>query len=324
MKNFRAFLTKMKAFDLVIIIFFIMLSIVNIAFLDKVKVWDQLIIINLGVISLIMIITYLEEKYNSRLVTIFHYWYIAPLVLLTFKELYFMIHPIRPQDYDWLFIKIDYWIFGANPTEVLQKIAFPLLTEILQIIYGIFYLLPIMLCLFLLRNKERVVFEYAIFSVIYAFYLSYVGYFALPGVGPRFTLHNFNMMNVQLPGLWLTHYLREIVNIGESIPPGTANPAAIVQRDVFPSGHTMITLLVMYLSVKLKSRSKYFFIPVGTLLIFSTVYLWYHYVVDLFGGLVFMTFSVWTGKYIFNWWQRFIGKDEFRYEDIILKDKNDR
>ena len=130
MENFKAFITKMKAFDLVIIIFFIMLSIVNLVFLEKISVWDQLIIINLGVISLIMIITFLEEKYDSKIVTIFHYWYIAPLVLLTFKELYFMIHPLRPQDYDWLFIKIDYWIFGANPTEVLQKIAFPIVNGI--------------------------------------------------------------------------------------------------------------------------------------------------------------------------------------------------
>lgn len=322
MESFRSFIVKLKAFDLVIIIFFIMLSIVNLIFLEEIAVWDQLIIINIGVISLVLIITFLEEKYNSKIVTIFHYWYIAPLVLLTFKELYFMIHPIRPHDFDWLFIKIDYWLFGANPTQVLEKIAFPLLTEILQMIYGIFYLLPIMLCLFLLRNKERVVFEYAIFSIIYGFYLSYIGYFALPGVGPRFTIHDFNLMNIQLPGLWLTNYLRDFVNIGESIPPGTPNPAAIVQRDVFPSGHTMITLLVMYLSVKLKSRSKYFFIPVGTLLIFSTVYLWYHYVIDLFGGLVFMIFSVWSGKYIFNWWQKYIGQEEFHYENIKLKDKN--
>ncbi len=104
-----------------------------------------------------------------------------------------------------------------------------------------------------------------------------------------------------------------MLNAGESIPSGTLNPADVVQRDIFPSGHTMITLIVMYLSVKLKSRSKYFLLPVGTLLIFSTVYLRYHYVVDLIGGLIFMIFSVWSGKYLFNWWQRKVGKEEFEY-----------
>jgi len=76
----------------------------------------------------------------------------------------------------------------------------------------------------------------------------------------------------------------------------------------------MITLIIMYLSVKLKSRSRYFFIPIGTLLIFATVYLWYHYVIDLIAGLAFMIFSIWTGRYIFNWWQRQLGKEEFNYD----------
>jgi membrane-associated phospholipid phosphatase len=102
--------------------------------------------------------------------------------------------------------------------------------------------------------------------------------------------------------------------MGESIPSETANPAEVVQRDVFPSGHTMVTLIVMYLSFKLKSRSRFFFIPVGSLLILATVYLWYHYVIDLIGGLVFMIFSVWSGKYLFNWWQRKTGREEFEFD----------
>jgi membrane-associated phospholipid phosphatase len=227
-----------------------------------------------------------------------------------------MIKPIRGEDYDWLFIKIDYWIFGANPTQVLQKLAFPVLTEILQVIYSIFYLLPIILALVLLRKRKYLALDFAIFSIVYGFFLSYLGYFAFPGIGPRFTLHNFSELDTQLPGLLLTKYLREFVNIGESISASTVNPAEFVQRDVFPSGHTMITLVVMYLSVRLKSRSRYFFLPVGSLLIFATVYLQYHYVIDLVGGLIFMIFSVWSGKYLFNWWRRKTGLEEFQYSKI--------
>jgi membrane-associated phospholipid phosphatase len=53
---------------------------------------------------------------------------------------------------------------------------------------------------------------------------------------------------------------------------------------------------------------------VGSLLIFSTVYLWYHYVIDLIGGLVFMIFAVWSAKFIFNWSMKKIGKPEFDYK----------
>ena len=224
-----------------------------------------------------------------------------------------MVKPIRVYDYDNLFIAIDRWMFGTDPTHLLYKIATPLLTEILQIIYGMFYLLPIILGLVLLRKKKYVEMDFAMFTIIYGFCLSYLGYFMLPGIGPRFTLHNFFTINEELPGLLLTNFLRDLVNSGESIPPGTLNPAEVVQRDIFPSGHTMITLIVIYLSVRLNSRSRYFFVPVGSLLIFSTVYLWYHYVIDLIGGLTFMIFAVWSAKYIFNWWRKHIGKAEFRY-----------
>ena len=174
-------------------------------------------------------------------------------------------------------------------------------------------MLSISLCLSLIRKNRFVATDFSLFSVVYGFFLSYLGYFLLPGIGPRLTLHDFNSVNQALPGLYLTNFLREVVNAGESIPAGTINPADLVQRDVFPSGHTMITLIVIYLSIKLKSRSRYFFIPVGSLLIFSTVYLWYHYVIDLIAGALFMMFAMWSGKYIFNWWRRKIHKEEFEY-----------
>jgi len=314
MKIVKSFLKNLKAFDLVVVVFFIILTLANIIFRNRVEQWSFFVSINFGIIIFAFAIAYLENKHNNSFWRIIHYWYIAPLILFTFKELYFMIKPIRQQDFDNLFIEIDRWIFGTDPTHFLYQYSHPVITEILQIVYGMFYLLPIILGLSLLRRNRYLAMDYAVFSVVYGFYLSYLGYFTLPGVGPRFTLHNFATINEDLPGIFLTYFLREWVNLGESIPSGTPNPAEVVQRDIFPSGHTMVTLIIMYLSVRSRSRSKYFFLPVGTLLIIATVYLWYHYVIDLVAGLMFMIFSVWSGKYVFNWWMRKIGKEEFEYD----------
>lgn len=313
MNEIKSFLKKLKAYDLVVIAFYIFLTILHLIFYDKILNSSGWIVINAGIVSLSFLLAFLEDRYTNRVWRILHYWYIAPLILLTFKELYYMIKPIRGMDYDFLFINIDRFLFGGDPTKFFYHLANPFLTEILQIVYGSFYLLPIILCLSLLRKKRYVATDFALFSVVYGFFLSYLGYFLLPGIGPRFTLHDFNSVNQALPGLYLTNFLREVVNAGESIPAGTINPADLVQRDVFPSGHTMITLIVIYLSIKLKSRSRYFFVPVGSLLIFSTVYLWYHYVIDLIAGALFMMFAMWSGKYIFNWWRRKIHKEEFEY-----------
>ena len=309
----KEYIRHLKAFDLIVVVFYLILTLLHIIFFNEIASWWIWILVNVGIILLAFSLAYLEAKNDNKLWRALHYWYIAPLVLLTFKEIYFMVKPIRTYDFDNLFITIDRWMFGTDPTHWLHQFANPVLTEILQIIYGMFYLLPIILGLSLLRKRRFVAMDFALFTIFYGFCLSYLGYFALPGIGPRFTLHDFSTINEQLPGLWLTNFLRELVNAGESIPSGTPNPAEVVQRDVFPSGHTMITLIVIFLSVKLKSRSKYFFVPVGSLLIFSTVYLWYHYVIDLIGGLAFMIFAVWSAKYIFNWWRKKIHKPEFEY-----------
>jgi membrane-associated phospholipid phosphatase len=39
------------------------------------------------------------------------------------------------------------------------------------------------------------------------------------------------------------------------------------------------------------------------LLIIGTVYLRYHYVVDLLGGVLFFVFTIWSGKKIQSWWK---------------------
>jgi membrane-associated phospholipid phosphatase len=313
MSKFKELVKHLKAFDVVVIAFYIILSVIQIIYRDRIETWLIWTFVNMFIIVIGFILAYMESKYDNEFWNAVHYWYIVPVVLITFKELYFMIKPIRIYDHDQMFIAIDRWLFGADPTHLLSQISTPVLTETLQIVYGMFYLLPILLGLFLLRKRRYVAMDFAVFILVYGFYLSYLGYFIWPGIGPRFTLHNFNTINQDLPGLFLTNFLRDLVNSGESIPPGTLNPADVVQRDIFPSGHTMITLIVMYLSVRLKSRSKYFFVPIGTLLILSTVYLWYHYVIDLIGGLLFMIFTLWSGRYIFNWWRRKVGKPEFEY-----------
>ncbi|MBK7630648.1 MAG: phosphatase PAP2 family protein [Ignavibacteriales bacterium] len=314
MSKIKSLIIKLKAFDIVVIGFSFFLITLHILFYNRIDNSLNWILINLVVITIAFVISYLEAISDQKVWRIIHYWYIAPIILLTFRQLYFMVKPIRLYDYDSWFIVLDKWMFGTNPTQFLHQFSHPVITEILQIIYGMFYLLPIILGLSLLNKDRYIALDFALFSVIYGFFLSYLGYFSLPGIGPRFTLHDFSTINQSLPGLYLTNYLREMTNTGEGIPFGTLNPAEVVQRDVFPSGHTMITLIVMYLSVRLRSRSRYFFIPIGTLLIFSTVYLWYHYVIDLVGGLVFAIFSMWSGKIFFNWWRKKIGKEIFEYE----------
>ena len=309
-KNYFFSLTPM---DSLVLVFASFLSVMNIIFHDRVDGWYLFVILNIVVILFVITIANLDRYKSNIFWNQLHYWYVVPLIFFSFKELYFMIKPIRGVDYDQVLINIDRFLFGGDPTVFLYQISHPILTELLQIVYGTFFFLPIILGVDLILNNRYKEFQFEAFSVIFGFFLSYIGYFLVPAIGPRFTLHDFSATNTELPGLFLTNYLRDIVNLGESITASTPNPADVVQRDVFPSGHTQMTLIVMYLSYRFKSNSRYFLIPNGALLIFSTVYLRYHYVIDLIGGALFMAVTMWSGYYIFNWLQKIRGEEKFNY-----------
>jgi membrane-associated phospholipid phosphatase len=304
MNYIKSSIKNLLPVDFVVIVFCLFLSLLNLIFIHKVALWDIHILLNISIVLFILITARQENKTKSFVWKQLHFWYLVPLIFIFFKELYGMIDPIRGIIYDDYLILIDRFIFRTDPTIALHQIANPILTELLQIVYGTFFFLPVILGIDLIRLKKSEEFNYSAFIIVYGFCISFIGYILVPAIGPRFTLHNFEMNNIELPGLFITDFLREIVNSGESIPSGTINPAMIVQRDAFPSGHTQMTLLVMFLSVKFGSKLKWFFIINGTLLIFATVYLRYHYVVDLIGGLFFMIFTLWSGKYIYEWWLR--------------------
>jgi len=313
MSLFENVLKKLRPTDFIVIVFYALLTIINLIFSYHINNWFTHVILNSLLIIAIITLAHFDFKTKNIILQQIHLWYIVPLIFATFKELHFIVEPLRGVIYDDILIKVDRFIFGFDPTVALYKIANPFLTELLQIVYGTFFFLPIILGIdLIIKNRDRE-FCFMTFIIVLGFFLSYIGYILVPAIGPRFTLHDFDLTNTELPGLFLTNYLREIVNAGESIPAGTPNPALVVQRDAFPSGHTQMTLLVMYLSVKFNSKTKYFFLINGSLLIFATVYLRYHYVADLIGGIIFMIFTLWSGLRLYNYIMKLQGKQKFVY-----------
>ena len=301
MLRLRSLLTPL---DFVSVSFLSFLSLLTVIFAHRVDHWAEIVSINLVVSGLIIALARKAETAKTRMWIGLHRWYCYPIVLFVFKELYLLVHPIHPIDYDQLFISIDKWIFGVNPTEWLAHYSHPIITEILQIAYFSYYLLFIILGVEIYRRYPIERFDHAAFMIVYGFYLSYLGYFSLPAVGPRFVLHDFSQLNHDLPGIALTETLRSIINAGESIPRNLPNPVEFVQRDVFPSGHTQLTLIVLTLAFREKLKSKWLLLGLGSLLIVGTVYLRYHYFIDVVAGVFSCWLTFWTGNRIEAWWKK--------------------
>ncbi|RPH35661.1 phosphatase PAP2 family protein [bacterium] len=314
--NIRKLTQYLHSADILVIGFLALLTLLNVVFATRIPNWWLMVAINIAVTGFICWLGFARHSCGSRIIRVIHDWYVAPTVFLSFKEIYFMIKPMHfGRDYDDVLIAIDRWIFGVDPTRWLMQFANPWLTEILQLAYTLFYVLFLILGYELYRRHNLDLFHYFMFTCVYGFFLSYLGYFTLPAIGPRFTLHDFMALDNDLPGVLLTPYMRWFVNAGESVVMNVSNEVAIAstQRDVFPSGHTMMTLVLMYLSGKYKARYRHFIYVTGMLLIIATVYQRYHYVIDLAGGALFMVFCVLTSPRLYAFTKYKLGTLESRF-----------
>lgn len=199
-------------------------------------------------------------------------------VMLTIWVVYSRLNPlidlVSPVPYDRDLQAIDQWLFGVQPSVWLEQFHHPWLTEIAFICYLLFFFWQLALGILLFARKNGDFADYLLRVIIF-YMLSYILYIMVPAVGPRFDLAA--QYTVDLEGVYFAERIRQIFI---DIP---------MYRDCFPSGHTGLTLLVLFTAWQ-KRAYKFFGVmfPFAMMLIFSTVYCRFHYVVDLLCALPFI------------------------------------
>ncbi len=212
-------------------------------------------------------------------------------VVLFFDSLEYIVHYINPHDIDPLLIKLDYFLFGLYPTLLMERFMNPFFTEILQFAYISYYFMPVVLGIVVKLRKEEDAFRHSIFLILLCFFFSYIGYMLFPALGPRYIMNH--LQTKPLEGIWIYNDIYMILNKLEGI-----------KRDAFPSGHTAVALTVLTVAYRYEKSLFYLFTPIVLLLLISTVYWRYHYVVDILGGIVLFAASLKIGDTYYNWWRK--------------------
>lgn len=218
------------------------------------------------------VLVVLAARFPSRLSWIFRHWYPLPYVAACYKEMSILIPTIRGVDLDRPLADLDRAIWGMDPTVWLERIQTPLLTETLQILYSLFVPAVLLVAVILWRRGRYAEFRTYAFLIAAGFLVSYAGYLAVPARGPRFLLAA--LQHVPLRGLWLYEALRVGLDKLES-----------AHYDCFPSGHTELTVLAWWGSRLISRRLWYTYFGYTLSIVFATVYLRYHYTVDVMAGL---------------------------------------
>jgi membrane-associated phospholipid phosphatase len=236
-----------------------------------------IIALNCLITGVVLAAAAVYRRHPSGRLAFFRDWYVVAFLIAVYLENRTLIPLVNPNEYDALVMALDRHLFmGHDPAALLECIMHPLLTEVLQLVYASFYFLPLSLCVMLYLRDSREEFHLAASTILMGFYLSYLGYYVMPVAGPRF----FMEQGRELEGLLTFGFVRQTL-------------ASLEGRmlDCMPSGHALVSVLTTLLAFR-HARS---FAPVAlcwtAALIFSTVYLRYHYVLDLLAGFV-LAFAV--------------------------------
>jgi membrane-associated phospholipid phosphatase len=213
------------------------------------------------------------------------------LVIWGYENMHLVTETLHFEDkHRWL-IAADEWMFGGiNPLVWLQRCISPLLTKLMLAAYtGYFFYTPI-LAMMLYRRGQIDGFRDTMLAVVMTLLLGFIGYVAVPALDPAFTMRE--RFSVSLLGSPMTRRALDLYQIS----------ALAVPRDCFPSLHTAVTLVTLFFAWRLWRRYFWLLLPLAAALVFSTVYLRFHYVIDLVAAVPLAVFTVWAAPRLNRWW----------------------
>lgn len=216
-------------------------------------------------------------------------WLPVVLCILVYENLHDVVKLIHPETFDRQLAAIDAWIFGVQPTLWLQRIAAPWLTELLSVAYASYFVTPAVLGGLLYASGRTSEFRTFMLVVIVTMYLGFLGYVLVPAVGPIYFLEGRYDAPTHLTGLYF-HRTAEAV----------MNDLRAINRDCFPSLHTAISTLASLWAWRTRRLHRFgrlvagIYLPLNAALWFATVYLRYHWVIDLVAGWVLAAAVAWA------------------------------
>jgi len=262
---------RIAPFHVLTIFFLIGLILLTLFFRGQIPLWRSLLFryfLWLGLLFVLKLSS--DRRVIGRVGAFFHDFSPIFFIILIYQSLGDLIQHLQP-DIDSVLIQIDFFLFGVHPTVWIEQWIVPWFTDVMSFCYISYYFLPLILVVTLYLKDQMKDFYMSIFILTFGYYISFIGYILFPAIGPRYAL--IHLQSIPLEGSLITDLVRDVLNALEHN-----------KRDCMPSGHTQIALIVLFLAYRYERALFCLLLPIVCGLILSTVYLRYHYVIDLFVG----------------------------------------
>ena len=191
------------------------------------------------------------------------------------------IPKIHPDRMDLWLQRVDNFGIGTNLSLRLQSLVHPALTEAFSFCYVLFFLYLFFSLVYYFCGDVDLLKKFVI-GLFTIYGIGFLGYSFVPAAGPWQAMTE--QFNVPLSGWWITKLNSTLVATGSN------------GVDVFPSLHCAISSFFLFFDRQYRPwRFKLYLVPCVGLWV-STIYLRYHYLIDVLCGFVLAAFALWMAR----------------------------
>jgi membrane-associated phospholipid phosphatase len=176
--------------------------------------------------------------------------------------------------------QLDLSLIGGNASLWLQRVTHPVLTDLLSACY-LFFFPGLMLSWLHYFRRELPVLRAFIIGLFTVYGLGFIGYTFVPALGPYLDPAMVARFDMPLTGGWITQFNDHLVREGSN------------KVDVFPSLHCGVTAFILFFYHRHSPAAfRWVLVPTAGLWM-ATLYLRYHYFVDVVAGFLLAAAALW-------------------------------
>jgi len=212
------------------------------------------------------------------------HWYPHLFFLFCFEELAFLVHLVNPKWQDAKLIAFDHALFGVHPAVWLEQFATPLRNDLFQFAYLTYFLYLVVLGGILYYRREWHAYWSVMTYSAVGYAIGYVIAAIFPIESPWFAMAG--AWHGELHGGPFTATVNFIEHFGR------------VRGGAFPSEHVAGSVAALWGAWRHRRWLFWVMLPLVVAMCVSTVWGRYHYVADVFGGIVTGTLGYVIGGWL--------------------------
>jgi membrane-associated phospholipid phosphatase len=231
-------------------------------------------------------------RWGSLVTALVYRCTIMVTLLASFFQLREILPAVSPWSVDGQIYAFDLRVFGGEPSVLLDRFVSPATTEWFAFFYFLYFLILTVHVIPMLLQRDEVVLGHFALAILLVFMTAHLVYMAVPGWGPYWYLKGTFEHDLEGGPFW--KLVREAVDAGGA------------QKDIFPSLHTAVPTFLAIFGFRHRGRVPFRYTwPVvaflATQIIVATMFLRWHYLVDVVAGLGLAITATLLAERIADW-----------------------